>query len=163
MISMQDRIQSLLDGNNPPTYLSDKKITSLPNNNDNANTVEPSTEDALNIINKHTSVYQGVINKTLKKDIKHKAKSFVKQKFIVGKEYYLKNKSLLGKVTYNKFICKKYIYSINDTIVNMVVMKPIDNNVYNAHSLTKYDCLLYHIKYEPNLYVFSMKLNWFSK
>ncbi len=79
----------------------------------------------------------------MKKDIKHKAKSFVKQKFIVGKEYYLKNKSLLGKVTYNKFICKKYIYSINDTIVNMVVMKPIDNNVYNAHSLTKYDCLLY--------------------
>lgn len=158
---MQDRIQSLLNGNKPPTYLSDK-VVDLPPYNENIQEKEPSTEDALNIINKHTSVYQGVINKTLKKDIKHKAKSFVKQKFIVGKEYFLKNKSLLGKVTYNKFICKKYIYSINDTIVNMVIMKPIDNKVYNAHSLTKYDCLLYHIKYEPNLYVFSMKLNWFK-
>lgn len=159
---MQDRIQSLLNGNKPPTYLTDK-VVDLPPYNENIQEKELSTEDALKIINTHTSVYQGVINKTLKKDIKHKAKSFVKQKFIVGKEYYLKNKSLLGKVTYNKFICKKYIYSINDTIVNMVIMKPIDNNVYNAHSLTKYDCLLYHIKYEPNLYVFSMKLNWFSK
>ena len=161
MISMQDRIQSLLNGNKPHTYLTDK-VVDLPPYNENIQEKEPSTEDALNIINKHTSVYQGVINKTLKKDIKHKAKSFVKQKFIVGKEYYLKNKSLLGKVTYNKFICKKYIYSINDTIVNMVIMKPIDNKVYNAHSLTKYDCIIYHIKYEPNLYVFSMKLNWFS-
>nr|DAS44813.1 MAG TPA: hypothetical protein [Caudoviricetes sp.] len=161
MISMQDRIQSLLNGNKPPTYLTDK-VVDLPPYNENIQEKEPSTEDALKIINTHTSVYQGVINKTLKKDIKHKAKSFVKQKFIVGKEYYLKNKSLLGKVTYNKFICKKYIYSINDTIVNMVIMKPIDNKVYNAHSLTKYDCIIYHIKYEPNLYVFSMKLNWFS-
>lgn len=161
MISMHDRIQSLLNGNKPPTYLTDK-VVDLPPYNENIQEKEPSTEDALKIINTHTSVYQGVINKTLKKDIKHKAKSFVKQKFIVGKEYYLKNKSLLGKVTYNKFICKKYIYSINDTIVNMVIMKPIDNKVYNAYSLTKYDCIIYHIKYEPNLYVFSMKLNWFS-
>lgn len=162
MISMQDRIQSLLNGNKPPTYLTDK-VVDLPPYNENIQEKEPTTEEVLDVINKHTSTYQGIINKTLKKDIKQKAKSFVKQKFIVGKEYYLKNKSLLGKVTYNKFICKKYIYSINDTIVNMVVMKPIDNKVYNAHSLTKYDCIIYHIKYEPNLYVFSMKLNWFMK
>ena len=136
------------------------RIDLLHNNGDNDN--EALSIDEVNaIIKKHTSKYQGVITSSdVKKRVKHDAKASVKHRFVVGDEYCLKNKPLVGRTIYKYFVCKKYIYSINDIPVNMVIMKPMRNTKVYGNSLTKHDCLMYHIKYEKNLYIYSMHLNW---
>lgn len=96
-----------------------------------------------------------------KSDIKHKAKSLVKKKFKIGSVYMLRQKSICGsKEIIKKYVLKKFIYSSNDQILNVLIMKQIDGPKGAIFTLNRNDCKRYHIKYEPGLQVFSMEFNW---
>lgn len=103
-------------------------------------------------------IYNGVINYEEKRRIKQQAKDEIKKKFIVNAVYYLKNNKIK-----REYILKKFIYTINETIVNIVVMKQISGPKNDIFTLNRYDCLRYHIKYEEGLQVFSMSMNWVLK
>lgn len=96
-----------------------------------------------------------------KSDIKHKAKSLIKKKFKIGSIYMLRHKSICGsKEIIKKYVLKKFIYSSNDQILNVLIMKQIDGPKGTIFTLNRNDCKRYHIKYEPGLQVFSMEFNW---
>lgn len=86
-----------------------------------------------------------------------------KIKWIVGDEYYLKYRpSPTLKPIIKRFICKKFIYSIGDVITNIVIMKNAEGTPSDRYTLSKDECLKYHIKYIPGLEVYSMDMNWFK-
>ena len=57
---------------------------------------------------------------------------------------------------------KKFIYTIGDSIVNTVVMKQLCGKPCERKPLTTFDCMTFHIKYEPSLFVFSMNVRFFK-
>lgn len=86
-----------------------------------------------------------------------------------GHIYKLRNKSISGseeRETY--WVCVKNIYKIRGEVVNICIMEPQnylerDMNLREGHksfTITKSDAKKYHIKWNPNLEVFSMGLNW---
>lgn len=96
-----------------------------------------------------------------KQDAKNNAKALVKKKFVVGNKYMLKQKSVCGsKEIVKKYICKKFIYTVKDEILNILILKQIDGPRGTIFTLNRNDCKRYHIKYEPGLQVFSMEFNW---
>ena len=96
----------------------------------------------------------------LKKISKDEAKKLVSTKFKIGDVIALRSKIRDGsKKNFKKFIVKKIIWSINSNPVNIIVAKQISGKVTNM-SLTKADCKKYHIKYEENLQVYSMFMNF---
>lgn len=98
--------------------------------------------------------------------VRRKNKREIGKKFIVGKKYFLKVRSVTNyNHIYKIYELKKFIYSINNRTVNVVVMKRINDNDDNEHTTTTFtlnrtDCAKYHIKYEKGLQVFPMELNW---
>ena len=114
-------------------------------------------ENKLNDDKKYVgTLYNDKIQKTYKKKQKVKNK-----KYFIGNTYMLRYKSIEGsQEIIKKFILKKYIYDVNETDVNILILKQIDGLQNNIYTLTKSDCLKYHIKYEPGLQVFSMNLNF---
>lgn len=89
------------------------------------------------------------------------AKSEIKTKFIIGHIYKLtdskKNKYFVPRI----FKCIKFIYSIKNIPVNIVIMQAIDNvKSSQKFSLNQTECYKFHIKYKPGLEVYSMSLNW---
>lgn len=95
-----------------------------------------------------------------KSDAKHQAKSEIRTKFIIGHIYKLtdtrRNKFFVPRI----YKCVKFIYSIKNIPVNIVIMKAVDNFVSQKFSLNQTECQKFHIKYEPGLEVYSMALNW---
>lgn len=96
-----------------------------------------------------------------KRDYKHEAKAKVKRKFKLGQLLSLKIKSKSGsKEIIKGFKVVKFIYTINDTETNILILKQIYGPKGSMHTLNRHDCKKLHIKYEPELQVFSMFLNW---
>ena len=82
-------------------------------------------------------------------------------KWIVGNQYKLRFKGKAGIRGYEKvYVLKKFIYTIKQDVVNVVIMKQISGPKSAIFTLTKSDCVHYHIKYEPGLQVMAMDLNW---
>lgn len=82
-------------------------------------------------------------------------------KWIVGNKYKLRFKGKAGVRGYEKtYILKKFIYTIKQDVVNVVIMKQISGPQSAIFTLTKSNCVHYHIKYEPGLQVMAMDLNW---
>lgn len=103
------------------------------------------------------SDYNGYIEK---KEAKTKAKTSCPIRYKVGDILVLKSKIKDGsKKTIKKFIVKKTIWSIKANPVNILILKQIEGQINNM-SLTKNDCKKYHIKYEENLQVYSMFMNF---
>lgn len=103
------------------------------------------------------SKYNDYCQKKISKD---EAKSLVKTRYKVGDILMLKNKIRNGsKKNYKKFIVRKVIWSINANPVNVLILKQISGQVTNM-SMSKNDCKRYHIKYEENLQVYSMMMNF---
>ena len=59
-----------------------------------------------------------------------------------------------------EFVVKKTIYSIKDREVNIVIMKQVSGSESTKFTLSKEDCLKFHLKFEEGLQVFSMELDW---
>ena len=82
-------------------------------------------------------------------------------KWVVGNKYKLRFKGKAGVRGYEKtYILKKFIYTIKQDVVNVVIMKQIGGPQSAIFTLTKSNCVHYHIKYEPGLQVMAMDLNW---
>lgn len=93
---------------------------------------------------------------SIKQDVKNK----IKKKFVIGKKYSLRilNRHNNFDAVYKTFILKKFAYKIKDREFPILIMKQIDGPLNGSFSLNKKDCLLYHLKYEDGLQVFSMDL-----
>lgn len=95
-----------------------------------------------------------------KKISKDEAKSLVTVRYKIGDVLVLKSKIRDGsKRNYRKFVVKKIIWSINSNPVNIIIVKQVSGPITNM-SLSKNDCKRYHIKYEENLQVYSMSMNF---
>ena len=102
-------------------------------------------------------------NKKFVDSVRRRNKRKIGKKFIVGKKYFLKVRSITNNHLYKIYELKKFIYSINNRTVNVVVMKRIndtDDETNTTFTLNRTDCAKYHIKYEKGLQVFPMELNW---
>lgn len=102
-------------------------------------------------------------NKRFVDTVRRRNKRELKKKFIVGKKYFLKVRSITNNHTYKIYELKKFIYSINNRTVNIVVMKrlnEVEDEMNTTFTLNRTDCAKYHIKYEKGLQVFPMELNW---
>ena len=104
-------------------------------------------------------------NKRFVDSLRRKNKREIGKKFVVGKKYFLKVRSVTNyKHVYKIYELKKFIYSINNRTVNVVVMKRLngeeDEHLNTTFTLNRTDCAKYHIKYEKGLQVFPMELNW---
>lgn len=95
-----------------------------------------------------------------KRAAKREAKEKIKTKFIIGHIYRLAYRTNSKYYTQKTFKLIKFIYTINNTPVHILIMKSLDNENYHKFSLNKNECLKYHIKYQPGLEVYSMNLNW---
>lgn len=96
-----------------------------------------------------------------KREAKNNAKALVKKKFVVGKKYMLRQKSVCGsREIIKKYVCKKFIYTVKDELLNILILKQVEGPKGTIFTLNRNDCKRYHIKYEPGLQVFSMEFNW---
>ena len=96
-----------------------------------------------------------------KRDYKNEAKAKVKRKFKLGDLISLKIKSKGGsKEIIKGFKVMKFVYSMNDSETNILILKQIYGPKGTMYTLNRHDCKKLHIKYEPGLQVFSMLLNW---
>jgi hypothetical protein len=100
----------------------------------------------------------------LKNIAKNKAKRSINKRFKVGGRYFLHLKSRDGsRYIVKEYICKKFIYSLNDNIMNIVIMQQVAGEVDKKFTLNKNECKQFHIKYEPGLEVYSMDMNSISE
>lgn len=96
--------------------------------------------------------------------VKHSVKKSINKKFRLGEIYYLKNKNKqTGMYEVREFVLKKIIYTVKDQPVEVLIMKQIDGPVNTSFVLSKAECALFHIKYEPGLQIWSMRMNWTRK
>ena len=111
------------------------------------------TQPEFDLLNKYNDYCQ-------KKISKDEAKSLVTVRYKIGDVLMLKSKIRDGsKRNYRKFVVKKIIWSINSNPVNIIIVKQVSGPVTNM-SMSKNDCKRYHIKYEENLQVYSMMMNF---
>lgn len=97
----------------------------------------------------------------LKNNAKNKAKRSIDKRFKIGGRYFLHLKSRDGsRYVVKEYICKKFIYSLNDNIMNIVIMQQVAGEIDKKFTLNKNECKQFHIKYEPGLEVYSMDMNW---
>jgi hypothetical protein len=81
------------------------------------------------------------------------------KKFKIGEHYLIH--PMNNKKLRREFVVKKTIYSIKDREVNIVIMKQISGpESTTKFTLSKEDCLKFHLKYEDGLQVCSMELDW---
>lgn len=88
-----------------------------------------------------------------------KVKPVKTKKFKIGEHYLIH--PMNNKKLRREFVVKKTIYSIKDKEVNIVIMKQISGpESTTKFTLSKEDCLKFHLKYEEGLQVCSMELDW---
>ena len=98
-----------------------------------------------------------------KQEAKRTAKSLVRHKYRIGDKYATRRKTTKGDVMGDEvYEVKKFIYTIGDSIVNTVVMKQLCGKPCERKPLTPFDCMTFHIKYEPSLFVFFMNVRFFK-
>lgn len=101
---------------------------------------------------------------TEKQKTKHECKKRCKVKFTVGKHYLLKSKSRDGSKSFvREFVCKKFVYSMRNIPMNVVIMKQVAGPEGKKFTLDKNGCKDYHLKYEPGLEIFAMEMFWIPK
>lgn len=100
-----------------------------------------------------------------KRETKHQAKAEAKYKFRVRQKYSLRSFSLEGVMTnYDAFECRQIVYTIGRSTVNTVVMKRLtDGTKRSNRCLTPFDCRILHIKYESELYMYSMNQRFYPE
>jgi len=82
-------------------------------------------------------------------------------KWVNGRTYKLRFKSKCGLRGYEKkYVLKKFIYTINQDVVNIVIMKQIGGPVSTIFTLNREECRQFHLKYEEGLQVMPMSFNW---
>jgi len=98
-----------------------------------------------------------------KQDAKKEAKKAIRFHYRIGDFYVIKRKTVTGDIiTDDIYKVKKFIYTISNNIVNIVVMKQISGVKNQRKSLSHIDCKAFHIKYESDLYVFPMNSNFYK-
>ena len=101
-----------------------------------------------------------------KQAAKNSAKKRIKRKwFKIGEEYVLRKTDSEGNVVLEEdYKCVKFIYTVGKNTVNCVVMKRLAGVIGgDARPLNVNDCRMFHIKYEPGLYMFSMSQGFYKK
>lgn len=92
-----------------------------------------------------------------KQELKRKTKANNRFRYKIG-DYYALNVLNVNKENTLVGLYKvvKFIYTISDTPVSIVIMKLELGNCSQRQTLSYNDCKSFHIKYEPDLYVFPM-------
>ena len=113
------------------------------------------------------------INKEIKREreelfnkaqFKRDTKNEIKKRFVIGKEYILRFRSNKNSKFIKKtYICKKFIYTMRDTVLNAIIVKQTSGPKDMIFTLSKEDCKRLHIKYEDGLQILSMKMDWIEK
>ena len=101
-----------------------------------------------------------------KQAAKNSAKKRIKRKwFKIGEEYVLRKTDSEGNVVLEEdYKCVKFIYTVGKNTVNCVVMKRLAGVIGgDARPLNVNDCRMFHIKYEPGLYMFPMSQGFYKK
>lgn len=112
-------------------------------------------------LEKYNEVFEECLQKKEEKlTAKQEAKKQIKTKFIIGHIYRLAYRANDKYYKQKTFKLIKFIYTINNNPVNILILKSLDNEHYHKFSLNKNECLKYHIKYQPGLEVYPMNLNW---
>lgn len=111
------------------------------------------TMEQIEEINKHNII----ANKKISKD---EAKKQIKKRYNVGDILLLRGKYKDGSKRNEKvFEVKKVIWSLKGQVINALILKQLSGNNFNM-SLSKGDCVKYHVKYEPGLQVYSMHMDF---
>lgn len=103
---------------------------------------------------------------TEKQKYKNEIKKEVGKKFTVGETLILKTKiKNSSKIIKKEFIVKKFIYTVNQQNVSILVLKRVSSSedTDTKFTLNINDCKTLHIKFEPGLEVWPMNLNWIHK
>lgn len=101
------------------------------------------------------------VNYRVKYKAKHEAKRKMKKRFKVGNNYILRIKPKDGsREVIMGFQCKKFIYTMNDMPMNIVIMKQLYGDEGKKYTLDRHECQKFHVKYEPGLEVWPMGVNW---
>ena len=126
-------------------------------------------EEAVPIEIKEDKKVIKAIKKVNKKEIaykekykaKHQAKRSISKRFKIGKKYFLRIKPKDGsREVVRGYVCKKFIYTMNDMPMNIVIMKQFSGEEAKKFTLDRHECEKFHVKFEPGLEVWSMNLNW---
>jgi hypothetical protein len=82
-------------------------------------------------------------------------------KWVNGNIYKLRVRGKFGIRGYERrYVLKKFIYNVKNVPVNVVIMKQLSGPRSTTFTLSKSDCIRFHIKYEDGLQVMSMAMNW---
>ena len=90
--------------------------------------------------------------------LKRQEKKKINKKFVVNHTYHLRTK--LNNENRKIFVLKKFIYTINDLPVNILILKQLSGEKNKIFTLSREECKILHIKYEDCLQVWPMDLNW---
>ena len=90
--------------------------------------------------------------------LKRQEKKKINKKFVVNHTYHLRTK--LNNENRKIFVLKKFIYTINDLPVNILILKQLSGEKNKIFTLSREECKILHIKYEDGLQVWPMDLNW---
>lgn len=93
-----------------------------------------------------------------KTKLKRQEKKKINKKFVVNHTYHLRTK--LNNENRKIFVLKKFIYTINDLTVNILILKQLSGEKNKIFTLSREECKILHIKYEDGLQVWPMDLNW---
>lgn len=93
-----------------------------------------------------------------KTKLKRQEKKKINKKFVVNHIYHLRIK--LNNENRKIFVLKKFIYTINDLPVNILILKQLSGEKNKIFTLSREECKILHIKYEDGLQVWPMDLNW---
>jgi len=100
----------------------------------------------------------------IKQELKRKSKEEINKKYQIGKTYYTRIKSKCGSESITKeYKLIKYVYTIRNIVTNSLIVKQISGPQGKIYTLTKHDCKILHVKFEPGLQILSMELNLVPK
>lgn len=105
---------------------------------------------------------------TAKQKLKNDVKHDLGKKFTVGETLILKTKVKgLSKIIKKEFIVKKFIYTVNEQNVSILILKRVNgsdtDDMNMRFTLNVNDCKTLHVKFEHGLEVWPMCLNWVHK
>ena len=100
----------------------------------------------------------------LKNEAKSLAKKQCRYKYYVGDQYSLMHiDERTGEMVENVYEVRKVVYTIGSNVVNVVIMKHLSGFHSKHKQLSVFDCKAFHIKYEPELFVFPINMNFVKK
>lgn len=103
-------------------------------------------------------------NHVLKNEAKTLAKKQCRYKYYVGDQFSLMHiDERTGEMVENMYEVRKVVYTIGSNVVNVVIMKHLSGFQNKNKQLNAFDCKAFHIKYEPELFVFPINMNFVKK